>query len=27
MLSDSEDEDFVEYGTALEPIDEGIIIK
>jgi hypothetical protein len=23
MSSDSEDEDFAEYGTALDPLDEG----
>jgi hypothetical protein len=23
MSSDSEDEDFVDYGTALDPLDEG----
>jgi hypothetical protein len=27
MSSDSEDEDFADYGTALDPVNEGTINK
>jgi hypothetical protein len=27
MSSDSEEEDFAEYGTALEPFDEGTVTE